>query len=82
MAPLLLSLSAGGVLTIGDMPAVRRLALGLPIDLNRASAEDLSLVPGIGERMAIEIVQRRQTDGEVRDTFGSHNYSGDQRKES
>ncbi|MHB8908734.1 MAG: ComEA family DNA-binding protein [Syntrophales bacterium] len=55
--------SAGGARSVKDMPAGRRLALGLPIDLNRASAEDLSLIPGIGERMAIEIVQRRQAMG-------------------
>ena len=51
----------GGVLKIGDMPAVRRIALGLPIDLNRASVEELSQVPGIGERLAADIVQLRQT---------------------
>ena len=51
----------GGVLRISDMPTVRRIALGLPIDLNRASAEELSQVPGIGERLAAEIVQLRQT---------------------
>ncbi len=61
-APISISL-AGGVVKISDMPAIRRLALGLPVDLNRSSVEDLSLVPGIGERMAIEIVQRRQTLG-------------------
>jgi hypothetical protein len=55
--------AAGGALTISDMPAIRLIALGLPIDLNRASAEDLSLVPGIGDRMAIEIVQRRKMIG-------------------
>lgn len=54
---------AGGTVTISDMPAVRQLALGLPIDLNRAAAEDLALIPGIGERMALEIVQRRQKTG-------------------
>jgi len=42
------------------MPAVRRLALGMPIDLNRASAEELSQVPGIGEKLAVQIVQLRQ----------------------
>jgi competence protein ComEA len=57
---------AGGALAISDMPAIRRLALGVLIDLNRASAEDLSRVPGIGERMAIEIVQRRQTVGKFK----------------
>jgi hypothetical protein len=54
---------AGGVVKIGDMPAIKRLALGLPIDLNSATAEDLSLIPGIGERMAGDIVQRRLTVG-------------------
>ncbi len=51
----------GGVVKIGDMPAVRRIALGLPTDLNRASAEELSRVPGIGEKLAADIVQLRQT---------------------
>jgi len=54
---------AGGTLRISGMPAIRRLALGLPIDLNQASADDLALVPGIGERMAVEIVQRRRMAG-------------------
>jgi len=51
----------GGVLKINDMPAVRQIALGLPIDLNRASVEELSQVPGLGERLAADIVQLRQT---------------------
>jgi competence ComEA-like helix-hairpin-helix protein len=49
-----------GMLKISAMPSVRRLALGMPIDLNRASAEELSQVPGIGEKLAIQIVQLRQ----------------------
>jgi len=32
----------------------------MPIDLNHASAEELSQVPGIGEKLAIQIVQLRQ----------------------
>lgn len=59
-----ISLSAeGGVLKITELSSVKRLALGLPIDLNRASEEDLLLVPGIGERMAAQIVQLRQSRG-------------------
>jgi competence ComEA-like helix-hairpin-helix protein len=50
----------GVVLRISDMPAVRRIALGLPIDLNRASVEELSQVPGIGESLAADIIQLRQ----------------------
>ena len=53
----------GGVLKISVIPAGRLLALGLPIDLNRASVEELSQVPGIGERLATEIVELRQVQG-------------------
>ncbi len=52
----------GGVET-GDMPAAARLVLGLPIDVNRASAEELEMVPGIGEKLAARIVQARQEAG-------------------
>jgi competence protein ComEA len=52
-----------GVLRIADMTAVRRLALGLKIDVNSSSAEELSLVPGIGEKMAAQIVHVRQARG-------------------
>jgi competence ComEA-like helix-hairpin-helix protein len=53
----------GGVLKITDMPSVVRLALGLPINLNRATKEELSLVPGIGMKLADQIVQMRQLIG-------------------
>ena len=55
--------AGGGVSKISDMPAVKRLALGLPIDLNRASVEELSQVPGIGESLAAQIVELRQIRG-------------------
>jgi DNA uptake protein ComE-like DNA-binding protein len=59
-----LSVSArGGMLKITDMPSVTRLALGLPIDLNRSTKEELTLVPGIGESLADQIVQLRQLRG-------------------
>jgi len=55
-----------GVLKIMDMSAAKRLALGLPIDLNRATEEELLLVPGIGERTAAQIVRLRQLRGKFR----------------
>ena len=55
--------AAGGTLKITDMPSVTRLALGLPININRATEEELSLVPGIGETLANQIVQLRQLRG-------------------
>jgi competence protein ComEA len=63
----LLVISPAGEMTIGEMSAAGRLALGLRIDLNRASEGDLSLVPGIGDRMAAQIVQLRLEKGAFRD---------------
>ncbi|MBA4423931.1 MAG: hypothetical protein C0390_12680 [Syntrophus sp. (in: bacteria)] len=59
-----LSVSAAeGNLKITEMASVTRLALGLQIDLNNATEEELSLVPGIGETLADRIVQLRQLRG-------------------
>jgi competence protein ComEA len=63
----LLMISSTGEATLGEMSAAGRLALGLRIDLNRASEEDLSLVPGIGERMAAQILLLRLEKGAFRD---------------
>jgi competence protein ComEA len=49
------------------MAAARKLALGLPVDVNRISEEELSLVPGIGEIMAYKIIQLRRERGGFRD---------------
>ncbi len=63
-----LSVSAAeGMLKISDMPAVKRLALGFPIDINRVTEEELSLVPGIGESLADQIVHLRQLKGQFRE---------------
>ena len=45
------------------MSADKRLALGIPIDLNRSSFADLVLVPGIGEKTAEKIVEERRFNG-------------------
>jgi competence protein ComEA len=43
----------------GRMEARKLLVFGLPVDLNRATADDLRLLSGIGEGLAREIVARR-----------------------
>jgi competence protein ComEA len=46
-----------------SMSGAQLLTLGLPIDLNRASAEDLDAIPGIGPALAQRIVAYRQKHG-------------------
>lgn len=48
------------------MAADKRLALGIAIDINRATREELVLVPGIGEKTADRIVEDRQLNGTFR----------------
>ncbi len=45
-----------GSYRVAVMPGAQLLTLGLPIDLNRASAEDLEAVPGMGQALAQRIV--------------------------
>jgi len=53
-------------ISVETMAAEKRLALGIAIDLNRASLEDLVLVPGIGEKTAEKIVEERGLNGKFR----------------
>lgn len=48
------------------MAAAKRIALGIPIDVNRSSREELVLVPGIGEATAERILERRAIAGSFR----------------
>ena len=50
-------------MSVDPMSADKRLALGIPIDLNRSSFADLVLVPGIGEKTAEKIVEERRFNG-------------------
>ena len=44
----------------GRMEANKLLVFSIPFDLNRASVEDLCLIPGIGESIAREIIAYRE----------------------
>ncbi len=62
-----LAISGRGEVKRGEMDAARRLALGLPININHASEADLVLVPGIGEKTAQRIIQLRKQRGGFRE---------------
>ena len=49
---------------LGWMTVPSRLVLGIALDVNQASAEDLAQVPGISRRLAKRIVAQRQRLGE------------------
>jgi len=44
---------------LSQMPAAERMTLGIPLDVNTASVEELTLVPGIGPKTAFLIVRER-----------------------
>jgi len=48
---------------VSAMSGAQLLTLGLPLDLNRATAEDLDAIPGIGPALAQRIVDYRQAHG-------------------
>jgi len=51
----------------GEVPAGQALALGSKLDLNRATEEDLALLPGIGPSLARALVGARAARGRFRD---------------
>lgn len=59
----MVTVERNGRLALGQMNAAERIALDLPIDLNRATVDELLLIPGIGENTAVRIVQFRETSG-------------------
>ena len=48
---------------VKPMEAGKRLALGVPLDLNRVSADDLIALPGVGPETAAAIVEFRDRNG-------------------
>lgn len=64
MCPSQTGLGSVGVM---PLPASQSLVLGRPFSLNRASAEDLMLLPEIGPVLAGRIVHHRQNSGDFAD---------------
>lgn len=54
-----------GTISFGVMDGARLLALGLRIPLSKAGPEDLVVLPGIGERLAMKIVSFRERNGGI-----------------
>jgi len=48
---------------VSAMSGAKLLTLGLPLDLNRATAEDLDAIPGLGPALAQRIIDYRQAHG-------------------
>ncbi len=54
------------VLFVDGMPAAEKLVFGLPVDLNEASYDDLTRIPGIGRKTAEAILHYRETAGPLK----------------
>ena len=50
---------------VGEMPAGKKIAMGLAVNINRATYEELLLVPGIGEKTSAQIISLRQSRGRI-----------------
>ena len=46
-----------------DLTQRERLLLGLPVDLNRAGADDLEWIPGLSRKLAAAVVEDRSARG-------------------
>lgn len=53
----------GGEAYVRPMDGKKRILFGMPIDINTAGIEDLKALPGIGEKLAIRIIKRREEIG-------------------
>jgi competence protein ComEA len=53
-------------LSLGQMPTSSLLVLGIPADLNRVSAADIALIPGVSRSLGERIVAERARRGGYR----------------
>jgi len=60
------SIEAGDQLIVGEMGNASKMALNIPININKAALEDLMLIPGIGEKTALQIIEFREKSGNIR----------------
>ena len=63
-----------------DLSPRQSFFLNRPMAINRASAQDLSLLPGIGDQMAEQIVAYRDSTGQIRNRADLEEISGIGRK--
>ena len=56
-------IESGDRLTTAEMNNAQKVALNIPIDINKATLNDLILIPGIGEKTAWHIIQFRENSG-------------------
>jgi competence protein ComEA len=65
-----------GEYRVGRMSGSRLVSLGLAVDVNTATVEDLEALPGLGPVLAQRVVQYRETHGLFRDLEDLQKVSG------
>ena len=61
---------------IDEMAPYKKLALGIPVDINQLSEEEIMLIPGIGEKTATAIYSYIQSKGCIQDLSELSDISG------
>jgi hypothetical protein len=64
------------ITTIDEMAPHKKLALGIPVDINKLSPAEIMLIPGIGEKTANAIHSYIQSKGCIHDLFELTDISG------
>jgi competence protein ComEA len=59
-------IESDGTIEVGEMNNASKVALNIPININKATLEDLMFIPGIGETTVLRIIQFRETAGGFR----------------
>jgi len=69
-------ISLDGGYRVSAMSGAQLMTLSLPMDLNRATAEDLEAIPGLGPALAKRIVEYRQAHGPFKQVEDLREVSG------
>ncbi|MDZ4163645.1 MAG: helix-hairpin-helix domain-containing protein [Smithellaceae bacterium] len=70
------NIEKGYLLKTGAMLSSKKLSLGLTLDINEATEEDLILIPQIGKKTAQEIIRFRQARGRIAELEDLKNIKG------
>ena len=61
-----ITINKDGSAQIGQMSGEKHIVFSIPLDINRATIQDFEALPGIGPKLALEIVETREKFGDFK----------------